>query len=55
MQIVFAVKSRENLIHERIRKKVKKYICGMVNKRKPKPLAIYCNPDHLDLLTSVRL
>ncbi|PID93848.1 MAG: hypothetical protein CSA95_06065 [Bacteroidetes bacterium] len=51
LQIVFVVKSRENLIHERIREKVEKYICGIVSKHKSKPLVIYCNPDHLHLLT----
>ncbi|MGB0869415.1 MAG: IS200/IS605 family transposase [Flavobacteriales bacterium] len=49
IQIVFAVKGRQNLVSEEIREKVEKYICGIVSKNKAKPLAIYCNPDHLHL------
>ena len=50
IQIVFAVKGRENLIHEPIREKVEKYLCGAVSNKKSKPIAIYCNPDHLHIL-----
>jgi putative transposase len=49
-QLVFAVKGRQNLIEEPVREKVEKYICGTVKKRKHKPLAIYCMPDHLHFL-----
>lgn len=50
IQVVFAVKGRENLISEKNRIELEKYICGIVNNKKSKPLAIYCNPDHLHLL-----
>ena len=50
VQIVFAVKGRENLIHEKHREELEKYICGIVNNKESKPLAIYCNPDHLHIL-----
>ena len=50
VQIVFAVKGRENLISERNRIELEKYICGIVNNKKSKPIAIYCNPDHLHIL-----
>ncbi len=50
VQIVFAVKGRENLIIEKNRIETEKYICGIVNNKKSKPLAIYCNPDHLHIL-----
>ena len=50
VQIVFAVKGRENLIHEKHRDELEKYICGIVNNKESKPLAIYCNPDHLHIL-----
>ena len=46
VQIVFAVQGRQNLISEKIREKLEKYICGIVTNKKSKPLAIYCNPDH---------
>jgi putative transposase len=49
-QIVFAVKGRENVIKEDFREKLEKYICGIVSNNKSKPLAIYCNPDHLHIL-----
>lgn len=50
VQIVFAVKGRQNLISENIRENVEKYICGIVTNKKSKPIAIYCNPDHLHIL-----
>ncbi|MFK7799198.1 MAG: IS200/IS605 family transposase [Aureispira sp.] len=50
IQIVFAVKGRQNLIREPIRAKVEKYICGVISNNKSKPIAIYCNPDHLHVL-----
>ena len=49
-QLVFAVKGRQNLIEEPIRERVEKFICGTATKRKHKPLAIYCMPDHLHFL-----
>ncbi|MBU1095523.1 MAG: IS200/IS605 family transposase [Bacteroidetes bacterium] len=50
MQIVFAVKGRQNLIAENHREELEKYICGIINNKKSKPLAIYCNPDHSHVL-----
>ena len=50
VQIVFAVKERQSLIKESHRIAVEKYICGIVNNYSCKPLAIYCNPDHIHLL-----
>jgi len=50
VQIVFAVQGRQNLISESIREQVEKYICGIVSNKKSKPIAIYCNPDHLHIL-----
>ena len=50
IQIVFVVKGRQNLISEKIREKVERYICGIVTNNKSKPLAIYCNPDHTHIL-----
>ena len=48
VQIVFAVKSRENFILEKRRHQLEKYMCGIVSNKKSKPLAVYCNPDHTD-------
>ncbi|MDA7502183.1 transposase [Chitinophagales bacterium] len=49
IQIVFRV-SGNNLISEEYRERIEKYICGIITKKKSKPLAIYCNPDHLHVL-----
>ncbi len=46
IQVVFAVKGRANLITAEHRVELEKYICGIVNNKKSKPLAVYCNPDH---------
>jgi len=50
IQIVFTVKNRQNLIHEKYREEIEKYICGIIKNKKSKPLAIYCNPDHIHVL-----
>ena len=50
IQLVFAVQGRQNLISEKYRNELEKYICGIVNNKKSKPLAIYCNPDHTHIL-----
>ena len=50
VQIIFAVKGRRNLISETHRDEIEKYICGVINNNKSKPLAIYCNPDHINVL-----
>ncbi len=53
VQIVFAVKGRENLITEKNRIELEKYICGIIKNKKSKPLAIYCNPDHTHVLVGL--
>lgn len=50
VQIVFAVQRRENLIKEKFRDELEKYMCGIITNNKSKPLAIYCNPDHTHIL-----
>jgi putative transposase len=54
IQLVFAVKGRENLVKESFRERLQGYICGIVSERKHKPLAIYCMPDHTHLLLGLR-
>jgi putative transposase len=49
-QLVFAVQGRENLIHQPIREKIEKYMCGCITNYKSKPLAIYCMNDHVHIL-----
>ena len=53
MQIVFALKYRQNLIAKNIREKVEKYITGIIHQKNQKLLAIYCNPDHIHILVSL--
>ena len=50
VQIVFAVQNRQNLVTEKYREKLEKYICGIVSNKKSKTLAIFCNPDHTHIL-----
>lgn len=53
IQVVFAVKGRQNLILEKNREPIEKYICGIISNKKSKPLAIYCNPDHCHVLVGL--
>ena len=50
IQIVFAVSNRRCLVLEKNREELQKYLCGIVNEKKSKPLAVYCNPDHVHIL-----
>jgi REP element-mobilizing transposase RayT len=50
IQIVFAVQGRANLIKENFRDELEKYMCGIIKNNNSKPLAIYCNPDHVHVL-----
>lgn len=46
IQFIFAVKGRENLIHESFRVELEKIMCGIITNHQCKTYAIYCNPDH---------
>ncbi len=50
VQIVFAVLGRANVVKEINRDELEKYICGIISNKKCKPLAIWCNPDHVHVL-----
>jgi putative transposase len=54
IQVVFAVKGRENLIKGVFRDELEKYICGIVTGKNQKVLAVYCMPDHTHLLISLK-
>ena len=54
IQIVFAVKGRENLISKSHREELHKYITGIVQKREQKMLSIFCMPDHTHLLVGMK-
>jgi putative transposase len=54
IQIVFAVKGRQNLIPNQIREELQKFITGIVQKREQKLLSIYSMPDHTHLLIGLK-
>jgi REP element-mobilizing transposase RayT len=54
VQMVFAVKNRESLIFGENKDKIEKYICGIASNIKCNPIKIYCNPDHLHFLVSIK-
>lgn len=54
IQIVFAVKGRQNFILEPYREELQKYISGIINEKKQKLYAIYSMPDHTHLLVSMK-
>ena len=54
IQLIFAVKFRENKISEEIREEIEKYICGIFNHKKQSVLAIYANPDHIHIFFCYR-
>ena len=49
MQLVFAVKHRQALIHPNFREELHKYIGGILKNKKHKPLAINSMPDHIHI------
>lgn len=54
IQIVFAVKGRENLISKIHREELHKYITGIVQNRGQKMLSIFCMLDHVHLLVVIK-
>ena len=53
IQIVFAVKGRQNLICKRNREELHKFITGIVSNRNQKLFAIFAMPDHVHILVSI--
>lgn len=54
IQIVFAVKGRQNLIAKENREELHKFITGIVTNREQKLLAIFAMPDHLHILVGMK-
>ena len=54
IQIVFAVKGRENLISKEHTEELQKYITGIIQQRNCKLIAIYSMPDHSHILIGMR-
>ena len=53
IQIVFAVKNRENLIQPAFKEELQKYITGIITNRNQKLFAINCMPDHTHIFVSI--
>jgi len=53
IQIVFAVKGRQNLISKENREEVHKFMTGIITNRGQKLFAIFAMPDHVHLLVSM--
>ncbi|WP_028121419.1 IS200/IS605 family transposase [Epilithonimonas tenax] len=53
IQIVFAVKGRQNLIPKEHRDELHKFITGIVSNRGQRLFAIFAMPDHVHLLVSI--
>jgi putative transposase len=54
IQIVFAVKGRQNFINESFRIELQKYMFGIIDGKKQKLYAIYCMPDHTHIFVSIK-
>jgi len=54
VQIVFTVKGRANLISKNNREELQKYIAGIIQNREQKLLSIFCMPDHVHILVSIK-
>ena len=54
IQIVFAVRGRQNLIPKSKREELHKYIAGIIKRRNQKLLSIFAMPDHVHLFVSLQ-
>jgi len=54
IQVVFAVKGRESLIHSHFETEVYKYITGIISNKHQKLIAINGMPDHIHILMGIK-
>ncbi|MHC0444483.1 IS200/IS605 family transposase [Flavobacterium sp. 3-218] len=54
VQIVFAVKGRQNLISQKWKDEIYKYITGIITNQKQKLIAINGMPDHIHILVGIK-
>jgi len=54
IQIVFTVKGRQNLIKNKNREELHKYITGIVTNRGQKLISIFAMPDHVHLFVGIK-
>lgn len=53
VQIVFAVKGRQNMIPKENREELHKFITGIITNRGQKSFAVFAMPDHVHILVSM--
>ena len=54
IHVVFSVKGRENLIHNKLKDELYKYLCGIVTGNNEKVYSINGMPDHIHILLSIK-
>ena len=54
IQIVFAVKGRQNLIHDSWKNDLHKYIAGIIKGKNQKPIIVNGMPDHVHAFVGLR-
>ena len=54
LQIIFAVKSRQNLLHESWRQEIFKYMAGIIKEKKQKPIIVNGISDHVHLFVGLK-
>ena len=54
IQTIFAVKGRENLVPQKHKEEIHKYITGIITKRGQKLLAVNCMPDHTHIFFGMK-
>jgi REP element-mobilizing transposase RayT len=54
VQIVFAVKGRQNLISKKLKDEIYKYITGIITNQKQKLIVINGMPDHIHILVGIK-
>ncbi len=54
IQIVFAVKGRENLISKKWKEELNKYIAGIIKGKGQKPIIVNGMPDHIHTFVGLR-
>jgi len=54
VQVVFAVKGRQNLIRPERKEELQKYVTGIVTRQGQKLIAVHCMPDHTHVLLGLK-
>ncbi|HMT73883.1 MAG TPA: IS200/IS605 family transposase [Chitinophagaceae bacterium] len=54
VQVIFAVKGRQNLISKNWSEEIYKYIAGIINAKNQKPIIVNGMPDHIHVFIGLR-